>query len=65
VIELDVPNRRLDLLVEPADVTRRLAEVSRKGPEARRGYRWLYARHVLQAEGGCDFDFLRAGGGPK
>jgi dihydroxy-acid dehydratase len=62
MIELEVPNRRLDLLVEPAEVTRRLAEAGRREPGAERGYRWLYARHVLQADAGCDFDFLRAGG---
>jgi dihydroxy-acid dehydratase len=60
VIELDVPNRRLDLLVEPREVARRLAEAPRPAPHADRGYRLLYARHVLQAEAGCDFDFLRA-----
>jgi len=60
VIELDVPNRRLDLLVEPAEVARRLASESRPAPQPPRGYGWLYARHVLQAEAGCDFDFLRA-----
>src|SRR5262245_6896754 len=62
MIELDVPNRRLELLVAPAEVARRVAEAARKEPEARRGYRWLHARHVLQAEAGCDFDFLRSGG---
>jgi L-arabonate dehydrase len=62
VIELDVPNRRLDLLVAPAEVARRLAETAHREPEDRRGYRWLYGRHVLQADAGCDFDFLRAGG---
>jgi dihydroxy-acid dehydratase len=63
VIALDVPNRRLDLLVEPGEVARRLAEstASRERERPGRGYGWLYARHVLQAEAGCDFDFLRAG----
>ncbi len=28
----------------------------------RRGYDWLYQAHVLQADRGCDFDFLTAGG---
>jgi dihydroxy-acid dehydratase len=60
LIELDVPNRRLELLVEPQEIARRLAEAARPAPGADRGYRWLYAQHVLQAEAGCDFDFLRA-----
>ncbi|MBO0699761.1 MAG: dihydroxy-acid dehydratase [Zavarzinella sp.] len=65
LIELDVPDRRLNLLVEPAEVARRLAESARREPDGRRGYRWLYSRHVLQADAGCDFDFLRAGRAPK
>lgn len=65
LIELDVPDRRLNLLVEPPEVARRLAASAPREPDGRRGYRWLYARHVLQADAGCDFDFLRAGGGPK
>jgi dihydroxy-acid dehydratase len=59
IIALDVPNRRLELLVEPAEIARRLAEAPRSGSPPQRGYRWLYARHVTQAEAGCDFDFLR------
>jgi dihydroxyacid dehydratase/phosphogluconate dehydratase len=59
LIELDVPNRRLDVLVEPNEIARRLADVTRTVPRPERGYRRLYAEHVLQAEAGCDFDFLR------
>jgi dihydroxy-acid dehydratase len=59
LIELDVPARRLDLLVEPAELDRRRA--AHRGAETpfRRGYRSLYALHVEQADRGCDFDFLR------
>lgn len=58
-IRLSVKNRRLDLLVEDAEIRRRLQQV---GPPAGfgRGYRRLYMEHVLQADAGCDFDFLRA-----
>ncbi|WP_256872824.1 dihydroxy-acid dehydratase domain-containing protein [Candidatus Entotheonella palauensis] len=59
MIELDVPGRRLDLLVEPQEIARRLAEYSHPAPHYRRGYGWLFAQHVLQADQGCDFDFLR------
>jgi L-arabonate dehydrase len=62
LIELDVPNRRLELLIEPQEIARRLAAVRPSGAQPPRGYQWLYARHVLQAEAGCDFDFLRAVG---
>jgi dihydroxyacid dehydratase/phosphogluconate dehydratase len=58
-LELDVPGRMLNLLVEPREVARRLAESLPRVPRAERGYRRLYAEHVLQAEAGCDFDFLR------
>jgi dihydroxy-acid dehydratase len=62
MISLDVPNRKLDLLVEPAEIARRLAEATKTAAKPARGYGWLYAQHVLQAEAGCDFDFLRATG---
>lgn len=60
IIELDVPNRRLDVLVEPAEMQRRLATMPPPTPHYRRGYGWLFTQHILQADQGCDFDFLRA-----
>ncbi len=60
MIELDVPNRRLDLLVEPTEIARRLAAMPQPTTHYRRGYGWLFAQHILQADKGCDFDFLRA-----
>jgi dihydroxy-acid dehydratase len=62
-IELDVPSRALSLLVPEEEIARRLAEQPpfAAGGSARRGYGWLYARHVLQADAGCDFDFCAAG----
>ena len=60
VIELNVPERRLDLLVEPVEIARRLAAEARPPAPYRRGYGWLFAQHILQADKGCDFDFLRA-----
>jgi dihydroxy-acid dehydratase len=60
LIELDVPNRRLDLLVEPQEMARRLASTTPPTPHYQRGYGWLFAQHILQADHGCDFDFLRA-----
>ncbi|MDH3603404.1 MAG: dihydroxy-acid dehydratase [Candidatus Tectomicrobia bacterium] len=60
VIELDVPNRRLELLVEPKEVAQRLAVAAPPAPHYRRGYGWLFAQHILQADKGCDFDFLRS-----
>ncbi len=58
-ILLDVPNRRLDLLVEEREIQRRLAEARPAVTHHRRGYGWMHDRHILQADQGCDFDFLR------
>ena len=62
IIELDVPNRRLDLLVEEREVQRRLEEAPPLKPHFSRGYGTMYSQHVMQADKGCDFDFLRAEG---
>jgi dihydroxy-acid dehydratase len=60
MIELDVPNRRLNLLVSPDTIAQRLAARPPATMHYRRGYGWLFAQHILQADKGCDFDFLRA-----
>jgi len=60
MIELDVPNRRLDLLVDNREVQRRLSETPVPRSHYRRGYGWLFTQHILQADQGCDFDFLLA-----
>jgi dihydroxy-acid dehydratase len=58
-IELDVPARRLSLLVDDAELARRRAAWVPPPPAYRRGYGKLFLDHVLQADAGCDFDFLR------
>jgi L-arabonate dehydrase len=58
-IRLDVAARTLDLLVDDAELTRRRAAWTPPALKDERGYRRLYAEHVLQANEGCDFDFLR------
>jgi len=58
-IRLSVRERRLDLEVDAAELTRRRTEWRPLSAPAR-GYQRLYAERVLQAEDGCDFDFLRA-----
>lgn len=59
-ISLDVPNRRLDLLVDAAELAARRAAWAPPAHlvERQRGYRKLYLDHVTQADRGCDFDFL-------
>src|SRR5438445_2978513 len=61
-IVLDVEEQRLDLDVPADEVARRLAELGPAEPKYRRGYGALYLEHVLQANEGCDFDFLRSDG---
>ena len=55
-IRLSVVERRLDLLVAPEELARRQI-MPPSVPE--RGYAVLYRREILQADHGCDFDFLR------
>jgi dihydroxy-acid dehydratase len=59
VIELDVPNRRLNLRVEDAELARRRAAWTPRADTAHTGYLRLFLVHVLQANEGVDFDFLR------
>jgi dihydroxy-acid dehydratase len=55
-IRLSVNERRIDLLVAPEELARRKAAPA---PMPERGYARLYRREILQADRGCDFDFLR------
>jgi dihydroxy-acid dehydratase len=59
-IRLSVKERRIDLLVEEAELQRRRAAQAPTAAEPPRGYARLYRREVLQADEGCDLDFLRA-----
>jgi dihydroxy-acid dehydratase len=58
LIRLDVPARRLYLLFDGAELAARRAGWHPPAAAAERGYGWLYDEHVLQADEGCDFDFL-------
>ena len=59
-IRLSVKDRKLDLLVSDEEKNRRRGNFM-KPPLPPRGYARLYNEHILQADGGCDFDFLRGG----
>ncbi|WP_152384812.1 L-arabinonate dehydratase [Achromobacter sp. GbtcB20] len=59
-ITLDVPNRRLDLLIPDAELTERRAAWQAPPPRFERGYGVLYLKHIGQADTGCDFDFLQS-----
>jgi dihydroxy-acid dehydratase len=56
--ELDVADRRLSLRVSDDELARRRASWTPREVAYPRGYGHLYARHVTQADRGCDFDFL-------
>lgn len=56
---------RLDMEVDEPDLARRRAEWTRPEDKFGRGYGRIYAEHVLQADQGCDFDFLETGFGPR
>ena len=59
-IELDVDAGRLDVDVPAAELATRLERLGPAEPRYRRGYGAMFLEHVLQADEGCDFDFLRA-----
>ncbi len=59
-IRLDVHLRRLDLLVPQEELDNRRRSWRAPIAHDARGYKKLYVEHVLQANLGCDFDFLRA-----
>jgi len=61
-IVLDVETQRLDLDIPAGEIARRLEQLGTAEPKYRRGYGALYLEHVLQANEGCDFDFLRGRG---
>ena len=64
IVRLDLPARRLDMLVDEAEIERRRAAWTPPEPRFQRGYGWMFSRHVTQADKGCDFDFLERGFGP-
>ncbi|HUK08292.1 MAG TPA: dihydroxy-acid dehydratase [Stellaceae bacterium] len=55
-IRLSVAERRIELMVDPGELAHRPAPISARPG---RGYRRLYHDEILQADHGCDFDFLR------
>ena len=58
MIELNVPERRMQLLISDEELKARLAKWVRPEPPLKSGYWKLYVDTVLQADEGCDLDFL-------
>jgi dihydroxy-acid dehydratase len=57
-ITVDVPARRIHLEVSDEELAARRAAWTPPPPRYERGYGWMFSRHILQADQGCDFDFL-------
>ena len=58
MVELNVAKRALHLHVSAKELARRRKLWKAPTPPMQRGYYKLYVDHVLQADRGCDFDFL-------
>ncbi|WP_299724783.1 L-arabinonate dehydratase [uncultured Tateyamaria sp.] len=63
IIELDVPNRTLNVQLSDTELDERRAAWTAPAPRYQRGYGWMFARHIQQADKGCDFDYLETGFG--
>ena len=63
IIEMDVPNRRLNVQLSDDEMAQRRALWVAPEPRFERGYGWMFARHIQQADKGCDFDYLETGFG--
>lgn len=58
-IKLSVKQRRIDLMVDDAELKRRAAASKAAAEQPARGYARLYAQEILGADQGCDFKFLK------
>ncbi|QDT06428.1 L-arabonate dehydratase [Rubripirellula lacrimiformis] len=58
VIEIDIPQRTIHWEVSDDEIQARRESMPTSIPVPDRGYSHLYAKHVMQADKGCDFDFL-------
>jgi len=63
LITVDVPARSIRLEVSEEELAARRAAWTAPPPRYERGFGWLSAQHITQADEGCDFDFLETGFG--
>ena len=57
-IKLSVKQRRIELLVDDAELKKRAAAAKIVLEKPKRGYAKLFAEQILGADEGCDFKFL-------
>jgi len=58
-IRLSVKKRRIELMVEDAELKKRAAAAAPTPAKPERGYAKLFAEQILGADEGCDFAFLK------
>ncbi|MEC8061868.1 MAG: L-arabinonate dehydratase [Pseudomonadota bacterium] len=58
MVRVSVAARSLDMLVDDGELAARKAAWQAPTPRYERGYGVMFARHIKQADEGCDFDFL-------
>lgn len=58
MVQVSVANRSIDMLIDDAELAARKAAWQKPAEHYARGYGYIFARHIKQADEGCDFDFL-------
>jgi len=64
IIDVDIPNRSLSMRVSDEELAQRKKDWRVPVKKFGRGYGWMFSEHILQADKGCDFDFLTTSFGP-
>ncbi len=63
VIAIDVAARRIDVLLDDAELARRRAAWTPPPTRYERGFGFMFSQHITQADQGCDFDYLETSHG--
>ncbi len=58
IITVDIAARSIRMEVSDEELARRRAEWQAPPARYQRGYGYMFSRHILQADQGCDFDYL-------
>ena len=58
IITVDIAARSIRMEVSDEELARRRADWTPPPPRYRRGYGYMFSQHILQADQGCDFDYL-------